>query len=140
MTGPLGTVEATENVERLPMRAMFGTMMSVSATRGRLRSPLRKTSSIPFSNLMRFPSGMFGVSTTCSAGLGSHLLTVTLSSTLTPALVLVSPSMRRSPRPSSSGSPLKTLATTVRLPTISTVSPSSSPRALRDSESILARP
>ena len=83
---------------------------------------------------------MLGARVTCSAGWGSHLRTVTLSSTLTPALVLVRPSMKSMPRPSSSGSHLKTLATTDLLPVISTVSPSSSPRALLDSQSILARP
>ena len=122
------------------MRDTLGTMMSVSSTSGLLSSPLRNTSSIPSSNLMALPSGMFGASTTSSAGLGSHLLTVTFSSTLTPALVLVRPSMKSIPLPSSPGSHLKTLATTDLLPAISTVSPRSRESALRDSESILARP
>ena len=139
-TGPGGIVETTVKVDLLPIRAMFGTMMSVPATRGLAMSPLRKISSIPFSNLIFFPSGMLGASTTCSAISGSQRLTFTFSSTLTPALVLVSPSMKIMPLPSSSGSHLKTLATTVLFPTISIVSPMSSPRALRDSVSILARP
>ena len=139
-TGPWGTVETTVKVDLFPMRAMFGTMMSVPATRGLAMSPLRKMSSIPFSNLMVFPSGMLGARTTCSAIRGSHLRTVTFSSTLTPALVLVRPSMKIIPLPSSSGSHLNTLATTFLFPTISMVSPMSSPSALRDSVSILARP
>ena len=139
-TGPVGVVETTVNVDLLPISAMLGTMMSVPATRGLARSPLRKMSSIPFSNLIFFPSGMLGARTTCSAISGSHLLTVTFSSTLIPALVLVSPSMNIMPFPSSSGSHLNTLATTDRLPTISIVSPMSSPSCLRESVSILARP
>ena len=140
MTGPLGTVDTTAKVERLPMRAMLGTMMSVSAISGRFISPFRNMLSIPSSKRVRFPSGIFGARVICSAGCGTHLRTVTLSSTLTPAFVLVSPSMKSMPRPSSSGSHLKTLATTDLLPTISTVSPSSSPSSDLDVESILARP
>lgn len=95
---------------------------------------------MPFSNLIFFPSGMLGARTTCSAMRGSHLRTVTFSSTLTPALVLVRPSMKIMPLPSSSGSHLKTLATTDLLPAISMVSPMSSPSCLRDSVSMRARP
>ena len=140
MTAPLGAVDTTVKVERFPMRAMLGTIMSVSAMSGRFMSPFRNTFSIPDSNLILFPSGMLGARVICSAGCGVHLLTVTFSSTLTPAFVLVRPSMNSIPRPSSSGSHLKTLATTDLLPAISTVSPSSTPSALRDPPSILARP
>ena len=140
MTGPCGTVETTEKVDLLPIRAMFGTMMSVPETRGLAIRPFRNTSSIPFSNLILLPSGMFGARTTSSANCGSHFLTVTFSSTLTPALVLVRPSMKIIPRPSSAASHLNTLATTFLFPTISMASPISSPRALRESVSILARP
>ena len=118
-TGPEGTVETTENVDLFPISAMLGTMISVPATSGLAMRPLRNMSSMPFSNLMVLPSGMFGARTTCSAISGSHFLTETFSSTLTPALVLVSPSMNIMPFPSSSGSHLNTLATTDLLPTIS---------------------
>ena len=127
-------------MERLPMSDTFGTTMSVPAVSGRLMSPLRSISSTPSSNLIRAPSETFGDRTTWDAGAGSHLRTVTLSSTPTPALVLVSPSMKRMPLPSSSGSLLNTLATTVLFPVISTASPSSTPSAERDAPSILARP
>ena len=43
-TGPDGTVETTVNVDLFPMSAMLGTMMSIPATRGLARSPLRKMS------------------------------------------------------------------------------------------------
>ena len=140
MTGPVGTVDTTVKVDLLPMSAMLGTMMSVSAIRGLPIRPFRNTSSIPSSNWILLFSGMLGANTTLSARTGRHLRTVTFSSTLTPALVLVSPSMQIIPFPSSSGEHLKTFATTVLLPIISMVSPSSSPRERLETVSILARP
>ena len=140
ITGPWGTVDTTVNMDLFPISAMFGTMRSVPETSGLAIRPLRNIASIPGSNLIFFPSGMLGARTTCSAILGSHFLTVTLSSTLTPALVLVSPSMKIIPLPSFSASHLNTLATTALLPTISMVSPMSTPSVAREPLSILARP
>ena len=140
MTGPDGDVDTTVKVDLFPISAIFGTMMSVLETRGLPMSPFRNTSSIPFSKRMLLPSGMLGARTTLSASAGVHFLTVTFSSTLTPAFVLVRPSMQIIPLPSSSLEHLKTLATTDLFPTISIVSPRSNPSVLRDSVSILARP
>ena len=71
---------------------------------------------------------------------GIEVETLPGATALIPALVLVRPSMKIMPFPSSSGSHLKTFATTGLLPTISMVSPMSNPSFARESESILARP
>ena len=140
-TMPTGTVVMTLNCMRLPMSAMFGTTISLSLRTGLFIRPFLNISSTPSLKLIFFPAGMpMGDMMIFSAGKVSAFLTRTLSSTVTPALDLVIPSMRMSPLPSSSMAPFMTLATAERLPTISTTSPICTLSLLKDAESILTLP
>ena len=127
MTAPAGEQPCTLKTERFPMRDTLGTVMSRP---GHTARPIRlflKTSMNLSSIDMRLPGGMLGDSVTLRALGGSILLTTTLSPMDTPALVLVSPSILTIPLSESSGSLLKTFATTVFFPLISIMLPIVSP-------------
>ncbi len=138
-TSPLGRVLTTVKGARHPMRATFGTTMSLPAIRGLWSRLFMKTSLIPSLKDILLSLGMLGARTIFSAVTGSLCtMILTLSSTPTPVLVRVCPSILM--RPLSSGDPLNTLRAADLFPTTSMGSPSSSPISAIVAGSILALP
>ncbi len=138
-TSPFGEVLTTVNGARHPMRATFGTTMSFPAIRGLCRRLFMKMSFTPSPKDILLSSGILGARVTLSAVAGSlWTMILTLSSTPTPALVRVWPSILISPL--SSGDPLKTLRAADLFPTTSIESPSSKPILNMVAGSILALP